>query len=219
MNNEKMAQSLGNYITVDDYLTKHSANSLRLMIWMTPWMNPVNMTDELIKQAEILEKRLFEFISNVKFVLNKSKCVNISDKQNSFTVIFEILENIKSSLHKNFSTDEVIRLLNKLITECNKYISLNEIDYVFLENILNKTNELLYIIGIQFDNFNKEECNTKNSDQSKYEIIQMIAQFREDVKKMKQYSLSDHIRDVLIPQIGYILQDTPDGYKITKILH
>jgi cysteinyl-tRNA synthetase len=94
--------------------------------------------------------------------------------------------------------------------DCNKVFTENKItDEVFLENILSKVENLLYIMGFVCDN-----KTNKKSDEIIF--VEKIAEIREDVRKNKLFSLSDKIRDEIIPSLGYVLQDTPNGPKIKK---
>lgn len=207
-NNEKMAQSMGNYITVDDYLAAHSPNSLRLLFWLVPWDKPMNLTDKLIEQAEILEKRINEFLSTINFFLKLSDSNGIV-MERDVDILLDILDEINLKLHDNFSVDDVIRLINKLITESNKVMNGNKLlDSVFLNHLLVSFKNLLYIIGFDIE---------PSMETYETQMINKILEIRDEVRKNKLYDLSDHIRNKIIPDLGYVMQDTPNGTKIEKI--
>ena len=214
MNGEKMAQSVGNYITIDSYLANHSANSMRLLFWMSSWDKSMEMSQDMILQAETLEKRIIEFVSTIKFQL-KILYENISfqeicDHHNiilNMSEILNVFDDIDKDLENGFKTDEVIRQLNVIMTDVNKVI-LHIKDCTFLNNLYAKFMKILHIIGLKIENpiFDNEE-----------KLLSIIVEIRNLVRKNKLYNISDLIRDQIIPNAGYLLQDTEQGSKIRKV--
>jgi cysteinyl-tRNA synthetase len=54
----KMSKSLGNLVTIEEFLSKHSADSLRMMVLNSGYRNPLTFNDEVIGQAESALERL-----------------------------------------------------------------------------------------------------------------------------------------------------------------
>lgn len=52
-----MAQSIGNYITIEDYLKNHSVNSLRILCWQTQWTIPMDLTSDLNRTIKSIRKK------------------------------------------------------------------------------------------------------------------------------------------------------------------
>lgn len=115
MNGEKMAQSVGNYVTINSYLNDHSTNSMRLLFWMSPWDKPMEITQDMIAQTKVVEKRIIEFISTIEFQIKTNdknvKFKDLNTTTNEFALL-DILNNIDLQLENEFRTDEAIRLLN-----------------------------------------------------------------------------------------------------------
>jgi cysteinyl-tRNA synthetase len=55
---EKMSKSLGNLVTIEEFLSKHSADTLRMMVLNSGYHNPLTFNDEVIGQAESALERL-----------------------------------------------------------------------------------------------------------------------------------------------------------------
>ena len=49
---EKMARSLGNLVTIEDFLARHEGDVLRMMVLNSSYHNPLTFGDEIIAQAE-----------------------------------------------------------------------------------------------------------------------------------------------------------------------
>ncbi len=52
LSGEKMSKSLGNLVTIRDFLAQHEADVLRLMVLNSSYRNPLAFSDEVISQAE-----------------------------------------------------------------------------------------------------------------------------------------------------------------------
>ena len=210
VNGEKMAQSVGNYLTLEQYLSRYSANSMRLLFWSVYWARPMELSDDTIEYAVALEKRISEFISTIEFNLKLHKNIPILNNDISIQYIYSLFDKIDEVLSDEFRTDEAIRLLGEIITNTHKAISASEIDNTILEHILNKTKGLLYIIGLNLSSYDDDKSN--ESEQFLHELNEL----RKLLKNKKQYDISDYVRDVVFPRLGYLAQDTPDGVKISK---
>ena len=55
---EKMSKSIGNMVTIEDFLSKHSGDTLRMMVLNSGYRNPLTFNDEVIGQAESALERL-----------------------------------------------------------------------------------------------------------------------------------------------------------------
>ncbi len=55
---EKMSKSLGNLVTIEDFLAKHEGDVLRMMVLNSSYHNPLTFGDEIITQAEKALERL-----------------------------------------------------------------------------------------------------------------------------------------------------------------
>ncbi|MEZ4633496.1 MAG: DALR domain-containing protein [Caldilineaceae bacterium] len=49
---EKMSKSLGNLVTIDEFLREHTADALRSLVFSGHYRKPVMYTDEIIASAE-----------------------------------------------------------------------------------------------------------------------------------------------------------------------
>ena len=55
---EKMSKSVGNLVTIEDFLAKHEGDVLRMMVLNSSYRNPLTFGDEIISQAEKALERL-----------------------------------------------------------------------------------------------------------------------------------------------------------------
>ncbi|HJS28580.1 MAG TPA: cysteine--tRNA ligase, partial [Anaerolineales bacterium] len=58
LSGEKMSKSIGNLITVDDFLSRHEADALRIMVLNSGYRRPLQYSEEIVLQAERALERL-----------------------------------------------------------------------------------------------------------------------------------------------------------------
>jgi cysteinyl-tRNA synthetase len=208
---EKMAQSIGNYLSLEDYLKVHSANSMRLLFWLSLWSNPVDLTDELIEQAKTLETRINELLSSIEYNLKLNKNFPLLNNFDKISKIYELFDEIDEVLSDEFKTHEAISKFNDVITQTNIVMRDNFVDNLTLEQIKTQILNLLHIIGF------KMETSTTNTQLFEQSVIDELLQLRTKLKLAKQYELSDYVRDVLFQNLGFQVQDMKDGVKIKKL--
>lgn len=118
INNEKMSKSLNNFLTVKDALTKYNANILRLLLLQTNYRQPINLTEEFIKQTIKLNNKIQQYVKTIhkKKVINLNKMkievklTNIMDDDfNVPNLISLLLEEIKKDQKQN-----VLKIINIL---------------------------------------------------------------------------------------------------------
>ena len=202
-----MSQSLGNFITVSDYLKIHSANSLRILFWTVPFDHSMDISNDVLEHATVLDKRIEDFINTIRFNLKIFKDVKHKSiiTENTEEVV-KYINQIELLLHDGFKINEVIGVFNCFITTTNIILKKKECDVTLLEQIYQFTLKLLYIMGYTI----KDEFD-EGSDKK---FLDELVVLREIIKKEKMYKMSDYIRDKMFPKLGYSLQDTPDGSKV-----
>ena len=73
---KKMAKSLGNFITIQDFLKKHTARLLRFLVLKNHYRSPLDYTEKAILQAKKELQRIDEFTDKLKMKSLKRKVIN-----------------------------------------------------------------------------------------------------------------------------------------------
>ena len=184
---QKMAKSLGNFITVREALKEYDPKVLRLFYLSAHYRSPIDFSSQLLEQAKHSLERLNEFVRYVKDSKDKD------DKK----LIEKTKKDFIKHMDDDFDTVKALATVFEFVKEVNKkggskqsYKLILEFDKIF--NILTT----------------KEE---KLPDE-----LKKLIEEREKARKDKDFSKADKIRDDLRKK-GIQLDDTPDGVKWKRI--
>jgi cysteinyl-tRNA synthetase len=200
----KMSKSLGNYVSFDDILAKHSPDAIRYFYIGTHYRRPLNFTWNAMESAENTVNRL----ENTLFLIDnamKSLDTNI-DYNEREDKLLTIVRNEKTSFIKamddDFNTPVALGHLHAITGALNEYLQEPTNKGVLFEAASNY-NELLSVLGL-FEN------RRKIKDDLSEKLLNLLIDIRIKQRKKQNYELADEIRAKL-NGIGIDLQDTKDG--------
>ena len=195
INSEKMAKSLGNYISIKDFIARYKdADYLKLLFLSTHYRHPVDYTEEKIEEAKKAKERGKEFFRKISESL-PFQSTSVSEENNE-------IENIKkrfiSAMDDDFNTPEALASIFDLINLGNIYLAKQELKTAKI--IKSSILTFCAIFGISFE----ESGLVLAAEEEKLIEERNKARIEKDFKK------SDDIRKVLYDK-GIILEDTKDG--------
>jgi cysteinyl-tRNA synthetase len=205
INGQKMARSLGNFITLNEIFSgknnllskAYNPMTIRFFILQAHYRSTINFSNEALQAAEKGLERLFSAIDTLK---------NIKPSEKSSIDIKDIRTNCFEAINDDLNTPVVIATLFDGVRIINQAkdskIQLSAQDISELQNIYNTF--VFNILGL------KESKAEKNKDFEK--LIELVLQIRFEAKQKKDFSTSDKIRNQL-KEIGIIVKDTKDGYE------
>ncbi len=195
---EKMSKSLGNLVTIEEFLSNHPADALRMMVLNSGYHNPLTFNDEVIGQAESALERLR---SALKPALPGVKGIDaagvskfqgeIETDKNDFETFMQDDFNTSGALSAMFN---LVRITNQLRDEgaSAEQLSLGQ----------SALRELAGILGLRLD----VEQRTHAAD----EFINLLVEMRKEIRDQKLWALSDQIRDRLAA-LGVVIEDSKEG--------
>lgn len=188
INNQKMSKSLGNFITIKDFLKKEEPEMLRLFILLNHYRSPIDYNKEKILQTKETLERIYNFKEKLR-LKEKSK------EDFYFSKLNKILED-------DFNTPEFFAEFFEIIKIFNKKENISEKEKRRLIGILDFIKDVFKIFPQK-----KEKTPSK--------ILRLLKK-REKYRKLKKWNLADKIR-VEIEKMGYKVEDTPTGPRIKKM--
>jgi cysteinyl-tRNA synthetase len=209
INGEKMAKSLGNYITVKEALDKYSAEGIRLFVLSTHYRNEIDFTNKKLKEAESNLRRL-QFTLDA---LADNKKISVKKEMNNSEHIFiEVVDKLKedfvNAMDEDFNTPKAIASIFQMSKEINKF--LDEHKQVSTKT-MEKTYEVFLDMGKTLGLY--QQIKTKEvGDKVIDDLMQLLFDLREELRKKGDYNLSDEIR-TRMKESGLVIEDTADGPK------
>jgi cysteinyl-tRNA synthetase len=204
INGQKMARSLGNFITLDQLFSgdnpllhqAYSPMTIRFFILQAHYRSTIDFSNEALQASEKGFQKLMKAIdtlgnlkpspeSSADISLLKAKCYEaMDDDLNSPLLISSLFEGVK-----------IINSVNDGSEKLNEkdLLSLKELFGVFVSDIL----------GL------KDESAGKNDEKLTGDLIKIIINLRQEAKNKKEWAASDKIRSDL-KNAGIILKDKKD---------
>ena len=161
------------------------------------YRNPINFSDDLIKQADTALERINNCRALLKYVagLGRSgESYDLSDSRQKFI----------DAMDDDLNTADAIGVIFDLVTKANTAFSENG-DSESAAKTLSLLDELLDVLGL-----------IRDEDDSIPEEIQKLVDERTEARKNRDWAKADSLRD-LIKEKGYELKDSKDGVQIIKI--
>ncbi len=194
---EKMAKSLGNVVTVDDFLAKHEGDVLRMMVLNSSYHNPLTFGDEIITQAEKALERL-------RLALRQAAGGNIESGE----VVDSLHQQIEAtrngfieSMDDDFNTAGAIGHMFELVRVINQARDAGVKDGIVTQG-QDLLKELMTVMGLRSERIAAAGEATP--------FIELLIQLRNELRQQKLWALSDKVRTSLA-ELGVLLEDSKDG--------
>ena len=202
---QKMARSLGNFITLDQFFSgdhpmldqPYSPMTVRFFILQAHYRGTIDFSNEALQAAEKGLQKLIKGIETLKKLKPadrstvdisglRKKCYEaLNDDMNSPVLLSQLFEGVKYINSVNDGTEK-----------------LNGDDLDLLKKLFNTF--VFDILGLM------DETEDKSNEKLTDELIKIIISLRQDAKAQKDFGTSDKIRKDL-KNAGVILKDKKDG--------
>lgn len=200
MDNEKMSKSLGNFVLLRDIRQQIRPQTLRFFVLNAHYRNPLNFSEENVRQADSSVDRIWNAITNIKHRLSVALNGPVDEQ-----VAARIEENkayFASKMDDDFNTPDAITAIFDLVSEANIYLKKERVTAETLESLLSTFKAFNVVLGI---------LPAENGDLLDEEVEALIEE-RVQARKNKNWSRADEIRDLLTEK-GIFLEDTPQGIR------
>ncbi|MGQ9832753.1 MAG: cysteine--tRNA ligase [Candidatus Villigracilaceae bacterium] len=195
---EKMSKSLGNLITIDEFLTRHDPDTMRMLVLSSSYRAPLAFTDEALDSAEKAIERLKSGLRPAhpsggglspeaasallaQAEATRQAFINAMDDDfntaGALAAIFELVKAINIARDQG-ATEEQIRPAQATLRQ------------------------LTDVLGLRLT----EKAGSGNAEK----FIELLVEVRSEIRKQKLWALSDLIRDRL-KELGVTLEDSKDG--------
>lgn len=201
IDNEKMSKSLGNGILIRDLVKQIKPEVFRFFMLSAHYRNPLNFSDESLKQAANALERIQNANDNLRHRL-----ATASDKGEIEAALTEriaaIANQFVEKMNDDFNTPDAITAVFDLVAEANLYLQQERVNAAALHMFLDQLQVFDQTLGIL----------SKQADELLDEEIEQLIVDRTEARKSKNWARADEIRDLLTEK-GIFLEDTPQGIR------
>jgi cysteinyl-tRNA synthetase len=195
---EKMSKSLGNLITIDEFLTQHDPDTMRMLVLSGNYRAPLAFTDEALASAERALERLK---SGLWPASPSAGGLSPEAASDLLTQAETVRQAFISAMDDDFNTAGALAAIFELVKAINTARDQGATD-AQLQPAQAVLRELTNVLGLRLAE------KTDSGDAEKF--IELLIEVRSEIRKQKLWALSDLIRDRL-KELGVTLEDSKDG--------
>ena len=205
IDNEKMSKSLGNGVNVREILKTTSAQAIRYLMLAAHYRNPLNFSEDTVRQAENSVERLSNSRDNLQHRLqavHTNLAVPLSaDDHAVLARLGELKREFAAKMDDDFGTPDAITAWFKLVSEANSYLQQPVAKERVLREMLALIADMDGVLGLL----------PREADLLDSEVDALIAE-RTEARRNRHFARADEIRD-LLSERGIWLEDTPQGIR------
>ncbi len=212
INHQKMSKSLGNQITIKDFVKKWDAEVLRLSFMQNHYLSNIDFSEQVFSTCR---KRLYYYYQTLLELKNKSEGLSEEEKIAAIKLDRSLENSFKKSMCDNFNTPQVFAELNKFVKSANAELAKNKKNsQALFYNKLYQMKSLGQVLGLLQQEPKAFLENHKNSLLKELNLcakeIEEKIKSRNEARQAKDWKLSDEVRDELAKK-GIVLKDQVEG--------
>lgn len=195
---EKMSKSIGNLITVDEFLSEHEADAFRMIVLNTHYRGPLAFNTTIINQAERALERIRAALRPAVSSLDLSP-----DAAGALAAkAADVVSGFETAMDDDFNTAGGLAQIFDLVRAINQARDAG-IDAEELKSGQETLMKLAGILGLRL-----KDRGIKQKEAAVF--IDLLVELRQQLRQSEQWDLADLVRGRLEEQ-GIIIEDNKDG--------
>ena len=197
---EKMSKSLGNLVTIEDFLKTHEGDVLRMMVLNSSYRNPLTYGEEVVTQAEKALERLRQALRPVASMPAGAGSAEAEArlKQQMEATQRGFIETMEDDFNTAGAMGHLFDLVRVINQARDAGASAQAVSSG--QDLLRR---LMEVFGLRV-----ERHTAKSADADPF--IELLIQMRRELRQQKLWALADQIRNRLT-ELGIILEDGKEG--------
>jgi cysteinyl-tRNA synthetase len=200
LGNEKMSKSLGNIVSIKDFLSKRDADVMRMLVLSGNYRAPLIFNEETQDAAE---KSLERLKSAFRPAPASAKGLSPEAASALATQIETTHQSFTNAMDDDFNTPLALAAFYELVKAVNSARDQGATD-AQLQPAQATLRELTGVLGLRL----QEKQGSGDADK----FIDLVVEVRSEVRKQKLWALSDLIRNRL-KELGVAIEDSKEGTK------
>jgi len=198
LSGEKMSKSLGNLVTIEEFLSKHEADALRMMVLNGSYRAPLSFSEEIIEQAE---RGLDRLHAALKPALTDAPGAPPETRAWLDRQTGTAQQAFVEALDDDFNTAGALSHIFELVRVINTTRDNGATD-AELKPAQDTLRALTGVLGLRL----AEKKGAGEADK----FVDLLVEIRAEMRKQKIWAMSDLIRDRL-KELGVVIEDNKDG--------
>ncbi|HOQ69326.1 MAG TPA: cysteine--tRNA ligase [Anaerolineaceae bacterium] len=199
LSGEKMSKSVGNLVTIEEFLENHPADALRMLVLNSGYRNPLSFSDEILAQAE-------KAIERLRSGLKPAPAAAPGAAQSVVDALARQVETAESgfvqSMDDDFNSAGALAQLFDLVRGINQARA-DGATHAQLSAAQLKLRQLTAVLGLSLE----KETETHQEVDG---FVNLLIEIRRELRANKLWELSDSVRDRLAA-LGVVLEDSKEG--------
>jgi cysteinyl-tRNA synthetase len=197
---DKMSKSIGNIVTIEDFLDQHDPDTLRMMVLNASYRSPLTFNDEVVAQAE---RNLERLRSSLRPARPAGGSISDSASQTLDRQMETTQQGFIEAMDDDFNTAGALGHLFELVRTINQ-VRDDGLDQEKLSPAQDLVRELAEeVFGLRLER-------AEIIDAQAAPFIDLLIEMRNQLRDQKLWALSDMVRDRLL-ELGILVEDTKDG--------
>jgi cysteinyl-tRNA synthetase len=196
---EKMSKSIGNLVTIQEFLARHDADALRMMVLNGSYRAPLTYSDEIMEAAE-------RGLDRLRSALKPAAAAATGAPAETLKALDEQSETAQQafveSLDDDFNSSGALAALFELVRTINTARDAGATD-AQLRTAQMTMRTLTGVVGLRLA---EKKAGSGEADR----FVDLLVELRAEARKKKDFAMSDLIRDRLI-ELGVAIEDGKDG--------
>ncbi len=195
LSGEKMSKSIGNLVTIQEFLDDHEGDVMRMLVLNGNYRSPLAFTDESISAAENALKRLKSGFRPATASAQGAETEVLNAKTAETRDAF--IQAMDDDINTAGAMGHIFELVRAINTARDEGATDDQ-----LRPAQNTLRELTGVLGLEL----KEKEGSGDADK----FIDLLLEVRSEARAQKQWALSDLIRDKL-KELGVLVEDSKEG--------
>ena len=199
IDNHKMSKSANNFFTVREIAEVFGYEPIRYFLLTAGYRMPLNYTVELLNSCKASLERLYTCRDNLDFLIKNAKGESnlLAEKAAAAKVKFN------TAMDDDLNTPDALAAVFELVKDINTLGADASADA--LKTAATTFDELTGVLGLLYN---------RKTDEIPAEVMDLVNK-RAEAKKAKDWPTADALR-AQITEMGYVVEDTPQGPKVTR---
>lgn len=199
LSGEKMSKSVGNLVTIEEFLAGHPADALRMLVLNSGYRNPLSYSDEILAQAE---KAIDRLRSALKPALPNAAGASTDQVEALARQVESTETGFIQSMDDDFNSSGALAQLFELVRVINQARAESATNDQ-LAPAQQQLRRLTGVLGLTLEK-------NREVDQAVDGFVDLLIEIRRELRANKLWELSDRVRDRLA-ELGVMLEDSKTG--------